>query len=256
VVTDILPEDHPHHLGVSVAMQSVARRSDATPVNLWGGRTYVRDAGYTWLEDHGRIEHVAWTGRADDVLANRLRWCAPDGSVLLEETRVMGASTVSGDTGAWRLDVSYQLTNPNDVDVVLGSPATNGRPGKAGYGGFFWRVAPGRPRVFDPVSDDEAEVNGSRKPWVALVGGEADASPYTLIFTGLGEGDHWFVRATEYPGVCAALAFEHVRELGPGASLARRHQVVVCDGARTREQVAALVPEIALSPPPVASMIG
>nr|BFE71341.1 hypothetical protein GCM10020092_046420 [Actinoplanes digitatis] len=53
-MTDALPEDHRWHLGVSVAMQ------DADGVNLWGGRTYVRGQGYTWLEDHGRIAHVEW----------------------------------------------------------------------------------------------------------------------------------------------------------------------------------------------------
>src|SRR3954452_7057214 len=48
-VTDVLPEVHTHHLGVSVAMQ------DVDGVNVWGGRTYVRDQGYQWLDDHGRI---------------------------------------------------------------------------------------------------------------------------------------------------------------------------------------------------------
>jgi hypothetical protein len=36
-------------------------------------------------------------------------------------------------------------------------------------------------------------------------------APYTLVFEGLTEGDHWFVRTGIYPGVCAAWAFEQPR---------------------------------------------
>jgi hypothetical protein len=225
VVSDVLPEDHPHHLGVSVALQ------DVNGVNLWGGRTYVRGQGYTWLDDHGRIEHVEWIKQAPDRLANRLAWRAADGSVLLEEHRDMAA--VPAQDG-WVLDVSYTLTNPTAGPISLGSPGTNGRPGKAGYGGFFWRAAPGSPTVSNPDSTVEEEVNGSRAPWVALVG-----DGYTLVFEGLGPGDHWFVRASEYPGVCVALAFEHPRVLQPGQSLSRRHRIGVYDGARTVDELRA-----------------
>src|SRR4051812_9845692 len=70
-VTDLLPEDHRWHLGVSVAMQ------DVDGVNLWGGRTYVRDQGYTWLDDHGRIAHAEWLATSDDGFTERLHWLSP-----------------------------------------------------------------------------------------------------------------------------------------------------------------------------------
>ena len=73
-VTDALPEDHVWHLGASLAVQDVAG------TNLWGGRTYVRDAGYTWRDDHGRIVHDEWVSQADDRLVHRLRWCDADGA--------------------------------------------------------------------------------------------------------------------------------------------------------------------------------
>ena len=139
VVTDVLPEDHPHHLGVSVALQ------DVNGVNLWGGRTYVRGQGYTWLEDHSVIEHLGFGEVAPDRIEARLGWRDTAGNPLLDEDRVMTARPVSGD--AWRLDVTYTLRNPTDKPVRLGSPGTNGRPDNAGYGGFFWRAAPGQPRV-------------------------------------------------------------------------------------------------------------
>jgi len=211
-----------------VAMQ------DVNGTNVWGGRTYVRDVGYTWLDDHGRIEHVGWGECRDDRITNVMRWYGHDGAVLLEEGRTLAASTVADE--AWALDVAYRLTNPNGTPVTLGSPATNGRPGRAGYGGFFWRMAPGVPDVFDPASDAEEDVNGSASEWVA-----ASGEVYTLIFTGLGEDDRWFVRAAEYPGVCVALAFERVRVIEPGASLDRRHRVIVADGRLTRDRAATLL---------------
>jgi hypothetical protein len=238
VVTDVEPEDHPHHLGVSVALQ------DVNGANLWGGRTYVRDKGYEWRDDHGRIEHVAWQARADDRFAERLRWLAPDGTTLLGEERTVAAAPL---LDAWVLDFGYVLTNVGAGPVSLGSPGTNGRPGKAGYGGFFWRAAAAQPRVFHATSDVEAEVNGSTGPWVAMTadgaGPDDDAGrdAYTLVFTGLGEGDHWFVRASEYPGVCVALAFEHARRLEPGAALTRQHRIVVADGARSVGDVQTLL---------------
>jgi hypothetical protein len=240
VVTDVLPGDHPHHLGVSMAMQ------DVNGVNLWGGRTYVRGEGYRWLDNHGQIVHAGWSDCREDRAADWLRWCAPDGRALLDEVRQMRAAPHAADPSAWVLDVRYTLTNSAGGAVFLGSPATNGRPDKAGYGGFFWRAAPGRTRVFDPTTDVEEEVNGSTAEWVALVGAGPGAA-YTLVFTGLGEGDHWFVRAAEYPGVCVALAFERVREIGPGQRLARHHRVIVADGERTREEAAVLM--AALDPP-------
>jgi hypothetical protein len=230
VVTDVLPEDHPHHLGVSVAMQ------DVNGTNLWGGRTYVRDEGYAWRDDHGRIEHTAWRERDAAHLAAGLRWFGRAGEALLDEVRTMTAAPHPTDPSAWVLDVAYRLTNPGPAPAVLASPATNGRPGKTGYGGFFWRAAPGIPRVFDPDSDVEEHVNGSAAPWVALVG-----DGYSLVFTGLGDGDRWFVRATEYPGVCVALAFDRVRTIAPDTGIDRRHRIVVADGPRTPAEAATLV---------------
>lgn len=216
-VTDAFPDDHRWHLGAGLAVQ------DVSGTNLWGGRTYVRDAGYTWLDDHGRIVHDEWYERTESRLAHRLRWLDPAGRTLLVEEREIEAAPAPG---GWALDFGYALTAPADRDIELGSPATNGRPGGAGYGGFFWRLDPGTPEVFTATVDGEEKVHGSTEEWVAVRG-----SRYTLVFSGLAEGDHWFVRVAGYPGVCAALAWERPLAVPAGTTLRRRHRVLVADGA-------------------------
>jgi hypothetical protein len=220
-VTDVLPEDHRWHLGVSVAMQ------DVNGTNLWGGRTYVRDAGYTWLDDHGRIAHDEWLDRTDSRLASRLRWLDPAGATLLVEERVITASPAPR---GWALSFSFSLVA--EREVTLGSPATNGRPGGAGYGGFFWRLTPDRPEVFTSTVEGEEKCNGSGDPWLAVRG-----SGYTLVFSGIEGDDRWFVRAADYPGVCAALAWERPLVIPAGGTLSRRYTVLVADGTLDRETI-------------------
>ncbi|MEV4620185.1 PmoA family protein [Asanoa sp. NPDC049573] len=221
-VTDVAPDDHVWHLGVSVAMQDVAGS------NLWGGRTYVRDRGYTWLDDHGAIVHTGWLPAGDGV-AERLEWRDRDGRVLLHEERRMTAATAAR---GWELSFAYTLTA--EQPIALGSPATNGRPDGAGYGGFFWRAAPGEARTFTADAEGEEEVNGSAAPWLALTG----PGPYTLVFRGLAGDDRWFVRTGIYPGVCAALAFDHPLTVTPSTPVVRRLTVLVADGVLTRTEVA------------------
>ncbi|QSB15772.1 PmoA family protein [Natronosporangium hydrolyticum] len=237
VVTDALPDDHRWHLGASLTVADVAGN------NLWGGRTYLRDTGYTWLADHGSIQHREFLTERDDHLVARLQWLGHDGDLLLDEQRELRARLVPGHPDAWALEVSYTLTAPAGREITLGSPATNGRPGPCGYGGFFWRAAAGDapPEVFSAAAAGEAAVNGSTADWVGLR--SAGPDPYTLIFAGLGPGDHWFVRAAGYPGVCAAFAFRHPRTIPAGGTLRGRHTVVVADG-RVSQPPPGTVPEV------------
>jgi len=222
-VTDTLPEDHPWHLGVSVAMAEV------NDVNLWGGRTYVRDVGYTWLDDHGQIVHTGWLP-AGDGFAEELAWLGPTGDTLLTERRAVAAAPAPM---GWQLSFRYALTAAGEV--TLGSPATNGRPDGAGYGGFFWRATAGPAHAFTAEQDGEEKVNGSAEPWVAVTVGEA----YTLVFQGLAGEDRWFVRTGEYVGVCAALAFNETLTIPAGSTLERQLTVLVADGVLTRDRIQA-----------------
>ena len=193
----------------------------------------MRDQGNTWQKNNGRIMHAGWLPGGephDGGFAERLEWLDPAGRVLLTEERTVAAVPVPR---GWELDFRYALTAPDDRDVTLGSPATNGRPGGAGYGGFFWRGAPGEVRTFTATHDGEEKVNGSAEPWVALAG----PGPYTLVFRGLAGDDRWFVRTGIYPGVCAALAFTDPLRLAAGTTLTRHLRVLVADGLLTREDL-------------------
>jgi hypothetical protein len=219
-VTDVFPFDHPWHLGASLAMPYV------NGFNLWGGRSCLPERGYTWRDDHGRIVHVD----GDPDGGERLRWEDRDGGLLLTENRRV---TASAAPLGWSLSFDYDLSAPDGVDVVLGSPATSGYPGAGGYGGFFWRAGPGEARAFTASGADQ--VQGSAEPWMALTVGAA----YTLVFTGLAGADRWFVRtaAGDYAGVCAALAYERPLTIAASSTLSRRIRVLIADGELTSAQI-------------------
>ena len=213
VVTDTLCHDHPWHLGASLTV------ADVNGWNLWGGRTFVPGEGYVWPDAHGRIEHENWEPR-DGELGETLRWCDGDGRLLLTERRRLGATAAAG---GWRLTFRYALTAPPDRPVTLGSPATNGRTGGAGYGGFFWRLPPGE-AVASTDAGDEPHGSAAERLTVTVDGA------YTLVFSGLAGDDRWFVRTGDYNGVCAALAFTDPLVVPAGDTLRRTVTVLVSDG--------------------------
>lgn len=225
-VTDTEPVDHPWHLGMSVALQ------DVDGWNFWGGPTYLRGQGYTWRDDHGRIDHVAFTGggRTDggDGFDERLHWVSPHGEQLLvEDRRVRGRLVEHG----WELTVETTLTNDADRAVALGSPATNGRAG-AGYGGLFWRLPPSEnPHVRTEDAEGESAVHGSASPWLAWTDRTAD---YTLVLTGTDGAtadDPWFVRVDDYPGIGLQLAATDPVTLPAGGTTTRGLRALIADGA-------------------------
>ncbi|MBO1335260.1 PmoA family protein [Streptomyces sp. VRA16 Mangrove soil] len=231
-VTERAPADHPHHLGVSVAVPDVEGR------NFWGGRTYVRDQGPTELDNHGEQRHREFKLCDPDGFVEDLDWVA-GASVLLRERRTVAATRLADDS--WALDVTFALTNPSAAEpVTLGSPATNGRPGAA-YGGFFWR-APREttaPAVFTATDEGEEAVHGRPADWLAMAGGG-----WTLVFAGATaetRRDPWFVRAAEYPGVGSSLAPAERLAIAPGDTAVRRIVTVVADGRLDRKRASALV---------------
>ncbi|CAG6397645.1 PmoA family protein [Streptomyces cocklensis] len=223
-VTEVMPDDHPHHLGAGIAVPDVAGR------NFWGGRTYVRDRGPTELDNHGEQRHLRFTWQDDDGFTEELSWTA-DGTELLREERTLRTRRLSST--AWELDLAFTLANSTAEPLRIGSPATNGRPG-AGYGGFFWRAprtgAP--PLVFTADAAGEDAVHGSRADWLALAG-----ERWTLV---LRAADPWFVRTREYPGVGSALAWRTPLTVPAGGTLTRRVVTAVADGRLGPDEAAAL----------------
>jgi methane monooxygenase PmoA-like len=214
LVTALGPADHPWHAGISLVVAHVAG------YNFWGGPTYVDGQGYLPLDDHGTIRHERWLAGGD----HELSWISPGGRRLLAETRRLGTAVTSATT--WRLSWSFDLVNVSGAAIEIGSPATHGRAG-AGYGGLFWRGADefrgGEVRTADRVGEDE--VNGRPAPWVAFHGPRA-----SLVFwADEAVAEPWFVRSAEYPGVCAALAFQHPITLAAGATLSRTYRVDITD---------------------------
>ncbi|MFP3990450.1 PmoA family protein [Streptomyces sp. E11-3] len=230
-VTELMPDDHPHHLGVGVAVPDVEGR------NFWGGRTFVRDRGSVALDNHGAQRHQGFPMREPDAFVEDLYWTA-GGTRLLHERRTLVARELAGQ--AWALDFTFALGNTTDAPLSIGSPATNGRPGAA-YGGFFWRAPKEKepPAVFTAHTEGETAVHESTADWVAFAG-----DGWTLVFAGADEAtrrDPWFVRAAEYPGVGSSLAHARRTAIEAGATLTRRIVTVVADGRLDRGQAADLV---------------
>ncbi|WP_374196679.1 PmoA family protein [Streptomyces sp. ISL-96] len=233
-VTEEMPEDHVHHLGVGIAVPDVAG------ANFWGGRTYVRDQGSVELDNHGSQVHRGWKLRDPDGFVEELSWQtgAECSAELLHEHRTVAATELDGL--AWALDFTFSLTNTSGGDLSIGSPATNGRAG-AGYGGFFWRAPKeaAAPVAFTANGEGEEAVHGRTADWLGLAG-----QGWTLVFAGATaetRRDPWFVRTGEYPGVGSALAWAERLPVPAGATVVRRLVTVVADGVLDREASAAYI---------------
>lgn len=274
-VTDAAPPDHSWHLGLSVGVQ------DVDGANLWGGRTYLREDGYTWRRDHGRTVHRAWEQRLPGAVTHRLDWLGPDDAVLLVETRELAWEVL--DDRTWRLDLATTLRCPSvgpAGPVALGSPGSNGREA-AGYGGIFWRFAPCEDvdvRTADARGEDR--VHGSRPAdhpgrwlaWSAHVPAAAPPVPPgypTWSAAGVPAGgaepesrtagdvtvvalpgddataaDPWFVRVGGYPGLGSALAWDTPVRVTPDAPLRRSMTFLVADGRWSDDDVVARLADL------------
>lgn len=229
-VTDTGPADHTWHAGVGVAVQ------DVSGANLWGGRTYVREEGYQWLADHGRIRHDGFRAQGAQHFTAELTWLGPGGDALVSEARTVAAEAINDV--AWRLQFTFTLENEGATPLELGSPGSNGRAG-GGYGGFFWRLPPcTNIDVRTDVDRSEAAVHGTRAPWLAWTADTAEGA-FTLVL--VQETDPWFVRAEGYPGIGAALAWEEPLTIAPGETLRRNISAVIADGPLRDGQIAAVI---------------
>lgn len=244
IVTESAPADHPHHLGLSMAV------ADVDGTSYWGGRTYVAGTGSTMLDNHG-LQRVTWSDAAGGALRQEIEWIGHDGVAQLQEVRttVVGATLVPepaspGATATTALRISVSSAVDCAVgEVSIGSPATNGREGAA-YGGWFWRMPAGTTRaVLSADGPGETIAHGSTAAWIAFVletDAVPDTAPVTLLFRQparpAGTTFPWFVRSAEYPGIGVSLASTTRTIIRPGTPLITGLDVIVVDAALDAEQ--------------------
>ncbi|WP_411556847.1 DUF6807 family protein [Plantibacter sp. MPB07] len=255
VVTESAPEDHPHHVGLSMAV------ADVDGVSYWGGRTYVAGQGSTMLDNHG-VQRVTETEVDAGVLRQSLDWIGRDGTTQLRESRrtvveEFAVPGVGSGRSALRVAVSSVFRTTGST-VTIGSPATNGREG-AGYGGWFWRLpADAHRSVLSADGPGESTAHGSRAAWVAFVldaDGSADTQtgdttgpaptpprrPTTVLFRQpAANAFRWFVRAAEYPGIGVSLAATSRTTITAETPLVTGLETVVVDGALDAQQADAI----------------
>ncbi|NGM12426.1 DUF6807 family protein [Verrucosispora sioxanthis] len=235
-VTELMPEDHPHHLGSVWRSPTWAGSTSEVVVPLF-------PAGARWTCATTALNFTrGWVRTTPSSIDHDLRWTGPERVDLLHERRTISAVAVS--EVAWALDFSYEMTNVTALPLALASPATNGRPA-AGYGGFFWRARRSgrRVEVLGPDRVGVRHLHGSRARWLALVGGGSDA-PWSLVFVpdrGSQQADQWFVRHDDYAGVGSSLAWDRPLVLAPGAGIRRRIVTLVVDGRLRVAQVAGVL---------------
>ncbi|WP_171013034.1 DUF6807 family protein [Microbacterium sp. 2FI] len=198
------PTDHPHHLGVSLAIP------DVNGTSYWGGRTYVRGEGSIMVPNHGRQrrDRLHIDGHSLD---ERLSWVDQTGTTQLVEVRELRSAELEN---GWALRWRSHLKATLDA-ITFGSPATNGREG-AGYGGIFWRFAPERARVFSPAGDTERDVHGAATPWLAFTFPERAT---TVVLAQGAEPLPWFVRFAEYLGAGPSIAWDSPHTIPEGGEL-------------------------------------
>jgi len=222
-VTDVQPVDHPWHYGISVAIPMLDGSS------FWGGPTFTSEQGYVPLDNHGRVEHEEWLEQsvqlASATLRHRLAWFGHHGERILDEDRTLVAR-VGAD--AWTLELRVRLRNRTLRSLTIDSPATAGRPG-GGYGGVFVRAAP-EFRGGDVIDDDGREGDeafGQRAKALTICSKDATITMTADEFA----REQWFVRRDEYPGICAALAFDQPLAVPVGATLSRAYRIRIADVA-------------------------
>ena len=243
LLTDLTPADHIHHLGLSLPI------ADIDGVHYWGGKTFVLGQDYVDLDNHGSQTTQNLKVERGDTWAEEHRsllWQRGDGSEHLHEQRTLRTEIVARadaepDTDGsveGVLTVSWRSNLTAPQGAVIGSPATNGRPG-AGYGGIFWRFPQWEAEVFVADGAGEDTAHGAVSPWLCV---SAPAQNVSALLSQHGpQLFPWFARVEEYLGVCPALAWDTPLTLSPGETLEIGLDAVVLENpVRTTAEAAAL----------------
>lgn len=247
LVSAYRPNDHRWHKGIQMTISHLSGQ------NFWGGHSYVRDRGYTRLDNIGRMRHDAFdlvdVSPTELTLRETLTWLTSTGEHWVAERRELRIHGVDPARGSWMLDFDTQLRNIRGADLSIGSPTTHGRP-NAGYTGFFWRGPRGWAggQIITPDGGGDPESMGTVSPWLAYTGehDEVDGGGTVLVFAGSSSADvplKWFVRNTPFPAINPSPAFDREIPLAPDETLRLRHRVVIADRAWDRAEIESFAAE-------------
>ncbi|MEE6263186.1 DUF6807 domain-containing protein [Plantactinospora sonchi] len=247
LVSAYRPNDHRWHKGIQMTVSHLSGQ------NFWGGHSYVRDRGYTRLDNIGRMRHDSFelvnVTPTELTLRETLTWITSAGEHWVAERRELRIHGVDRARGSWMLDFGTELRNIRGADLSIGSPTTHGRP-NAGYTGFFWRGPRGWAggQIITPDGGGDPESMGTVSPWLAYTGehDEVDGSGTILVFAGSSSGSvplKWFVRNTPFPAINPSPAFDQEIPLAPDETLRLRHRVVIADRAWDRPEIESFAAE-------------
>lgn len=232
MVSDSEPPDHPHHLGVSVAL------SDVDGHNFWGGRTYTSANGPAMLPNHGR-QIVATSRSGAHSVSESVDWVAADGALAAVEQRNTTVAT-HADRRCWSFSLTSRLTpGPGIERLALSSSAAKGREG-AGYGGIFWRL-PRDSRATVVLTEAGAgtdAAHGSTSPWLSITAVVAGKTASLVLAQDALEPLPWFIRTDGYLGAGPAVAWDAVRYVHRSRPLHLGLHAVIMDGAVDNPELA------------------
>ncbi|MFV0426276.1 MAG: DUF6807 family protein [Beutenbergiaceae bacterium] len=239
-LTELEPDDHPHHYGVSAAIV------DINGTSYWGGKSYVDGQGYVMLPNQGR----QWGGRPRvhereiTELTQELTWSDSSGADQLTEQRTIRFGSSARATANL---MTWRSTLRPLQEVKIGSPATRGRTG-AGYGGLFWRWGPQAPttvRTSTGASTESAAL-GSRSTWLTLTQQRSDGPLTLLLAQPAAELLPWFVRVSGYVGAGPAVAWERPQSWAAQSTHSLHLWAAAVEGTLEDDQATSLHQELEL----------
>lgn len=200
-LTETGPADHPHHLGLSLAL------SDVNGSNFWGGSTFTRN-GPEILPNHGRQVPSDWS-YTNGLGEGSVTWFDRNGRELAREQRSYTCRTHPA-AGSWNFSFESVLQPAGEVDrLSVSSSAVKGRVG-AGYGGIFWRFPPGDApaKVLCSEGAGTEAAHGSLSPWLVLGTRQEGKDVSVVLAQDPAQLRPWFVRTEGYVGAGPAVAWD------------------------------------------------
>ncbi|MBT5901813.1 MAG: PmoA family protein [Opitutaceae bacterium] len=132
VLTNLRPNDHPWHHGISFTLTSV------NGANFWGGPSHRAEDSYQWRPDHGTQRHLEWLEKTPGQLVERLAWIDPqrEGCILIEEKRTL---RTNHQEDGWGLRWTSQIHNPGVEDLICENYHSLGGLEGSHYSGLQYR---------------------------------------------------------------------------------------------------------------------